>query len=73
MDFKSFFNELNKNIQNDWDDCDYTERDFFFSLFDSQIKLWETAGYTKQDSIEHFSSEFLEMVKYYMEEYLKNI
>lgn len=72
MDSKYFFTKLEKNIENDWDDCGNTEREFFFELFQSQIRLWEKAGYSKKDAVNSFKSEFPEMVQYYMEEFFKN-
>ena len=72
MEFKNFFKKLETNMENGWDDCGNTERDFFFALFDSQIRLWRKAGYSKEDAIESFKNEFPEMVQYYMEEFFKN-
>ena len=72
MEFKNFFKKLEDNIENDWDDCGSTEREFFFELFKSQIRLWGKAGYSKEDPIESFKNEFPEMVQCYMEEFFKN-
>lgn len=71
MDYKYFFTKLEKEIKQDWDDGETAEQDFFFALFDSQIRLWQAAGYTKDDAINHFKSEFLETVQYYMEDYIR--
>ena len=71
MDSKYFFTKLEKEIEQDWEDCGTAERDFFFALFDSQIRLWQAAGLEKDDAVDSFESVFLETVKYYMEEYLK--
>lgn len=71
MDSKYFFTKLEKEIKQDWDDCGTAEQDFFFALFDSQIRLWQAAGYKRDDAIDHFKSEFLETVKYYMDEYIR--
>ena len=69
MDSKYFFTKLEKEIEQDWEDCGTVERDFFFDLFDSRIRLWQAAGCNKDDAVDCFASEFPEMVKYYMEEY----
>ena len=71
MDSKHFFTKLEKEIKQDWDDCGTAEQDFFFDLFDSQIRLWQAAGYKKDDAVKQFKSEFLETVEYYMEEYIR--
>lgn len=72
MDSKYFFTKLEKEIKQDWDDCGTAERDFFFALFDSQIRLWRAAGYKKDDAVKCFKNEFPEVIEYYMEEYFKN-
>lgn len=72
MDSKYFFAKLEKEIEKDWNDCGTTEQSFFFDLFESQIRLWEAAGYKKDDAVECFKNEFPEMVQYYMEEFFKN-
>lgn len=71
MNSKLFFTKLEEEIKQDWDDCGTAEQDFFFALFDSQIRLWQAAGYKKDDAVDQFKSEFLETVKYYMEEYIR--
>ena len=71
MNSKHFFTKLEKEIKQDWDDCGTAERDFFFALFDSQIRLWQAAGYKKDDAVNQFKSEFLETVQYYMEKYIR--
>lgn len=71
MDSKYFFTKLEKEIKQDWNDCGTAEQDFFFDLFDSQIRLWQAAGYNKDDAAERFKNEFPETIKYYMEEYFR--
>lgn len=71
MNSKYFFTKLEKEIEQDWDDCGTAERDFFFDLFDSQIRLWQAAGCKKDDAVECFKDEFPELIKYYMDEYFR--
>ena len=71
MDSKYFFMKLEKEIKHDWNDYGTAEQDFFFDLFDSQIRLWEAAGYKKDDAAECFKNEFPEMIEYYIDEYFR--
>lgn len=71
MSYKNFFNSLEDDIKRDWNDCGNTEREFFFALFDSQIRLWEAAGYKNDDAVECFKNEFPEVIEYYMDEYFR--
>lgn len=71
MDSKYFFTKLEKEIKKDWNDCGTTEQNFFFDLFESQIRLWQAAGYKEDDAVKCFKNEFPEVIKYYMDEYFR--
>lgn len=71
MDSKYFFAKLEKEIKKDWNDYGTTEQDFFFNLFDSQIRLWQAAGYKEDDAVKCFKNEFPEVIEYYMDEYFR--